>query len=60
MAEYELKNKDALAHEIGMRALQDADLLRRYMSKDFVAKFPIIWCGKRFEITVQMDDSDDK
>ena len=46
--QHQLKNKDALAHEIGLRVIEDADLLRRYMDETFAAKFPIIWAGLRF------------
>lgn len=51
----QLKNKDALAHEIGLRVIEDADLLRKYMDETFAAKFPIIWAGRRYEVTIEME-----
>ena len=57
--QHQLKNKDALAHEIGLRVIEDADLLRRYMDETFAAKFPIIWAGQRYEITIEMGSNHD-
>lgn len=55
MTDVKLKNKDALAHEIGVRVLTDADHLRNYMDETFAARFPIIWAGQRYSITVEME-----
>lgn len=57
--QHQLKSKDALAYEIGLRVIEDADLLRRYMDETFAAKFPIIWAGRRFEITIEIEQNDD-
>lgn len=51
----QLKDKDALAHEIGLRVIEDADHLRTYMDETFAARFPIIWAGQRYSITVEME-----
>lgn len=56
MDDVKLKNKDALAHEIGVRVLTDADHLRTYMDETFAARFPIIWAGQRYSITVEMEN----
>ncbi len=57
--EVKLKNKDALAHEIGVRVLTDADHLRKFMDETYAARFPIIWAGKRYSVTVEMEKADD-
>ena len=57
--EVKLKNKDALAHEIGVRVLTDADNLRTFMDDTYAAQFPILWAGKRYSITVKMEKADD-
>lgn len=57
--QHKLKNKDALAHEIGLRVIEDAELLRLYMDETFAAKFPIIWSNRRYKITVEMEPGND-
>lgn len=57
--QHQLKNKDALAHEIGLRVLADADTLRAFMDETFAAKFPIIWSNRRYKITVEMEPTHD-
>lgn len=57
--EVQLKNKDALAHEIGLRVLTDADTLRTFMDDKFAAQFPIIWSNRRYKITVEIEPSND-
>lgn len=57
--QHQLKDKDAFAHELGLRLIEDADLLRRYMDETFTAKFPIVWAGRRFQITIEMERGDD-
>lgn len=57
--QHQLKNKDALAHEIGVRVLTDADHLRKFMDETYAAQFPIIWAGKRYSVTVEMEKADD-
>lgn len=52
--ELELKNEDALAHEIGKRVIRDADSLRLYMDETYAARFPIIWANRRYQITVEI------
>lgn len=58
--QHQLKDKDALAHEIGLRVIEDANLLRLYMDETFAAKFPIVWAGQRFKITIEMEQGDDR
>ena len=57
--QHKLKNKDALAHEIGLRVIEDAELLRLYMDETFAAKFPIIWSNRRYKITIEMEPAYD-
>lgn len=54
--QHQLKGKDALAREIGLRVIEDADLLRRYMDETFAAKFTILWAGQKYNITVEMEN----
>jgi hypothetical protein len=53
-----MKNEDELALEVGQRVIDDADALRMYMDETFTASFPIVWAGRKFTITVQMEPRD--
>lgn len=54
----ELKNREALAEEIGNQVLSDADNLRLFMPS-FAATFPFVWCGETYLVTVEMTDGQD-
>lgn len=55
----ELKDADTLAVEIGQRVIENADALRLYMDETFAAKFPILWAGRTFSVTVAMEEPSD-
>lgn len=54
----ELKNREALAEEIGNQVLSDADNLRLFMPS-FAAAFPFVWCSETYRVTVEMTDGQD-
>ena len=55
----ELKPRDDLAADIGERVIATADSLRLYMDETFTAKFPFIWAGRRFNVMIEMEGSDE-
>lgn len=55
----ELKQRQDLAFDIGDRVIENADSLRLYMDETFTAKFPFIWAGRRFNVMIEMEGSDE-
>jgi hypothetical protein len=55
----ELKPRADLAADIGERVIDTANSLRLYMDETFTAKFPFIWDGRRFNVMIEMEGSDE-
>ena len=46
--------KDELALEIGKQVLADADKLKLFMGKEFIARFPFHFDGENFWIEISI------
>lgn len=48
--------EDELAEYVGKRVLNDAEVLARFIGKDFTARFPLEWLGRKFWITTSLEN----